>query len=262
MHERPLKLVHTSDVHLDSRFTSGTAGEFRNGAERAFAAVVQVALDESADLLLIVGDLFDNNRVPDEDFEFVCNQLQRLSCATVLLPGNHDIHDDYSVWHRIELASAGNHVHAVLNHRGDILEFPELGTRVWGKAMAEHAPENIPLAGTPEPTAQGWNIGLAHGQVVEKRAGIGSSQITKQEIGNSGFDYLALGHVHVWGDMSAGATTACYPGSPVAAYASASGGHVAVVHLSIEGGVSISQRLVDQRIEKSTVEDPLAGIVI
>ena len=188
MHERPLKLVHTSDVHLDSRFTSGTAGEFRNGAERAFAAVIQVALAESADLLLIVGDLFDNNRVPDDDFEFVCNQLQRLACATVLLPGNHDVHDDYSVWYRIELASAGNHVHAVLDHRGDILEFPELGTRVWGKAMAEHAPENIPLAGTPEPTTQRWNVGLAHGQVVEKRAGIGSSQITKEEIRNSGFD--------------------------------------------------------------------------
>ena len=98
--------------------------------------------------------------------------------------------------------------------------------------------------------------------MVEKRAGIGSSQITKEEIRNSGFDYLALGHVHVWGDKSAGATTACYPGSPVAAYASASGGHVAVARLSTEGGVSLSKRLVDERIEKSTVEDPLAGIVI
>ena len=262
MHERPLKLVHTSDVHLDSRFTTDTAGEYRNGAERAFAAVVQVALDESADLLLIVGDLFDNNRVPNEDFEFVCNQLQRLSCATVLLPGNHDVHDDYSVWYRIELATAGNHVHAVLDHRGDLIEFPELGARVWGKAMAEHAPENAPLAGTPEPVADGWNIGLAHGQVVEKRAGIGSSQITKEEIRNSGFDYLALGHVHVWGDKSAGATTACYPGSPVAAYASASGGHVAIARLSADTGVSLTQHLVDRQREQRGVEDPLAGIVI
>ncbi len=262
MHKRPLKLAHTSDVHLDSRFTTDTGGEFRNGAERAFAAVVQVALDESADLLLIVGDLFDNNRVPDEDFAFVCDQLQRLSCAVVLLPGNHDVHDDYSVWYRMELAGAGNHVHAVLDHRGEIIVFPELGVRVWGKAMAEHAPENAPLAGVPEPVTNEWNIGLAHGQVVEKRAGIGSSQITKDEIRNSGFDYLALGHVHVWGDMSVGTTTACYPGSPVAAYASANGGHIAVASLSADTGVSLSQHLVDHPKERRHAEDSLAGIVI
>ena len=62
-------------MHLDSRFSSETEGNFRNSAERAFAAVVTCAIDEKADLLLIVGDLFDNNRVGEADFEFVRTSL-------------------------------------------------------------------------------------------------------------------------------------------------------------------------------------------
>jgi exonuclease SbcD len=240
-----IKLVHTSDVHLDSRYTSDVEGDFRNLAERAFASVVTCAIDENADLLLIVGDLFDHNRVGEDDFNFVSNQLARISCPAVLLPGNHDVHDDSSVWHRLEVAGAGGHVHALLEHDGDSIEFDHIGTTVWGRAMAEHAPDNVPLFDAPDRQDHVWNIGLAHGLVVPERAGFGSSQITHDEIRTSGFDYLALGHVHVWGDMSQGTTQAYYPGSPVAAYASSNGGHVAIATLCPENGVAVEQRQLD-----------------
>ena len=249
-----IKLVHTSDVHLDSRFTTDVEGDFRNSAERAFAAVVTCAMVESADLLLIVGDLFDNNRVGEDDFDFVCAQLARVDCPVVLLPGNHDVHDDFSVWHRLEVAGAGGHVHALLEHDGDRIEFEDIGTTVWGRAMAEHAPDNVPLHDAPDRLDHVWNIGLAHGQVVPKRAGIGSSQITHDEIRGSGFDYLALGHVHVWGDMSQGLTRAYYPGSPVAAYASTNGGHVAIATLCPDNGVDVERRQVDQRKKQTAAE--------
>lgn len=242
-----IKLVHTSDVHLDSRYPSDVQGDFRNSAERAFAAVISCTVEESADLLLIVGDLFDNNRVGDDDFAFVCNQLARLSCPVVMLPGNHDVHDDASVWHRLELASVGHHVHTLLNHDGDRIDFADLGTSVWGRAMAEHAPANVPLHAAPDRQDHVWNIGVAHGLVVSERGGIGSSQITHEEIRASGFDYLALGHIHVWGDMSQGPTRAFYSGSPVAAYASASGGYCAIATLCPDNGVAVEQRRVDQR---------------
>ena len=242
---RPLKLVHTSDVHLDGRYVGEPVDGFRNHAERAFAAVVDVTLEEAADLLLIAGDLFDNNRVPDEDFDFVRDQLARLSCPVVVLPGNHDVHDHYSIWRRIEADDVGGHVHLMLDTAGASIEFEELGATAWGRAMAEHAPENEPLEGVPMRQEGVWNIGLAHGLVVSKREGIGSSQITHEEIRASGFDYLALGHVHVWGDMSQGSVTACYPGSPVGSYASAAGGHVAVASFQPDRGVELTRRKVD-----------------
>jgi exonuclease SbcD len=239
-----IKLVHTSDVHLDSRYTNDVEGGFRNSAERAFASVVTCAKDKSADLLLIVGDLFDNNRVGEADVEFVSDQLSRVTCPVVLIPGNHDVHDDSSVWNRWEVAGSG-HVHALLEHDGDRIELDGLGATVWGRAMAEHAPDNVPLHDAPNRQAHVWNIGLAHGLVVPQRAGYGSSQITHDEIRASGFDYLALGHVHVWGDMSQGLTRACYPGSPVAAYASSSCGNVAIVTLCPDNGVDVERHQVD-----------------
>ncbi len=280
MTTRRVKLVHTSDVHLDGRIRSESAEGFRNSAERAFARVVDVALAEEADLLLIVGDLFDHGRVTEEDFEFVREQLGRLACPVVLLPGNHDVHDERSVWHRIEFEADGGHngghVHLLLETDGDCLEFEDIGVRVWGRAMREHAPENVPLQGVPPRHRDMWNVGLAHGQVVEQRVGMASSQITHRDPGLGlrlprfgacacmarsqsrgyqgvlsrvprGFDYLALGHVHVWRDHSQGDTKAYYPGSPVAAYASEDGGHVAITTLCPERGVSVTRREVDQR---------------
>ncbi len=247
MPPRRVKLVHTSDVHLDGRFSSEAPGGFRNPAERAFAAVVDVALDEAADLLLIAGDLFDNNRVREEDFTFVAAQLARVACPVIALPGNHDVHDAQSVWRRIVARSTANHVHLLLDVAGASIDFPELGVTAWGRAMEAHTPENEPLDGAPARRQGVWNIGLAHGLVVEERAGIGSSQITRREIRDSGFDYLALGHVHVWSDMSEGPTTAFYPGSPVAGYASDPGGHVAIATLCPQQGVAVSRRLVDAR---------------
>ena len=242
--QNPLTIVHTSDVHLDSRDTDKATDGFRSRAERAFSAVVDTTLNEGADLFLIAGDLFDNNRVDDSNIDFVYRQFERLRCPVVMLPGNHDVHDESSVWNRFDFDVAGDHVHGLMSHDGDSVFLDEIGVRVWGKAMAEHAPENYPLVGVPARHENHWNIGMAHGQVVERRVDQGSSPITRDEIRASGFDYLALGHIHVWADHSEGQTVAFYSGSPVAHYAGANGGLVAVVRLCPGNGVEVVGRRV------------------
>jgi len=237
-------VVHTSDVHLDTRDGDKAADGFRSRAERAFAGVVDVTLAEGADLFLIAGDLFDNNRVDDSNIEFVYRQFERLRCPVVMLPGNHDVHDRESVWNRFDFDEAGEHVHGLMSHAGDCVVLSDIGTRVWGRAMAEHAPENYPLVGAPDRHEAHWNIGMAHGQVCERRVGQGSSPITRDEIRESGFDYLALGHIHVWADHSEGDTVAFYCGSPVAHFAGASGGRVAVVDLCPDDGVRVRSHQV------------------
>lgn len=254
-----LKLVHTSDVHLDGRGSDTAEDGFRNRAERAFAGVVDTALAERADLLLIAGDLFDNNRVDDSNIEFVYRQLERLDCQVVLLPGNHDVHDERSVWRRFDFDAAGENVHGLMEHGGDSLTFDGLGVRVWGRAMREHAPENHPLDAAPQRHDTAWNVGMAHGQVVERRVLQGSSPITREEIRASGFDYLALGHIHVWEDHSAGGTTAYYCGSPVAHYAGAKGGKVAVVTLCPREGVRVASRQVSVWEESSQRQEGYQG---
>ena len=230
-----IKLAHTSDVHLDGNATSNPVNGFRNVAEAAFAYVVEQVHNEQCDLFLVVGDLFDHARVKSHDIEFVCNQFNRLRCPIVVIPGNHDVHDEKSVWNRFDAADLGRNVHFLLEENGASIEFPELGVSLWGRAMAKHTPDNRPLMGVPGKATQPWNIGLAHGQVVSNNTDYVSSTISETEIAESGFDYLALGHVHVWQDYKLGNTVACYPGSPVKAFATARGGYFAIVSLTNSG---------------------------
>ena len=77
--QRTLRLVHTSDVHLESdTFGTGARGdEFRERVRRAFSGVIDLANQRESDLLLIVGDLFDSSRVPAEALRFAMSEIAR-----------------------------------------------------------------------------------------------------------------------------------------------------------------------------------------
>ena len=68
---------------------------------------------------------------------------------------------------------------------------------------------------------------MAHGLFTEEADGFRSSPITPAEIEASAYDYVALGHIHVFGDVSQGATRAAYCGTPAPLYASDNAGWVA-----------------------------------
>lgn len=240
--KRSLRFIHTSDVHLDSTSSRGDVAGFRNVAEHAFAQVVDAVIDEDVDLFLIVGDLFDHGRIKERDFDFVKSQIARVHCPVVLIPGNHDVHDDNSVWRKFDPTTLGKHVHPIMKHGGEVIQFPDLQVSLWGKAMDEHSPEFEPLGGVESHESKNWYIGMAHGQVVTNRANGSSSQITHNDIAQSKFDYLALGHVHVWDIFECGDVYACYSGSPVAAFASSRGGFYASVTLDSEHGVRIEKK--------------------
>ena len=89
--KKKIRLVHTSDVHLGDAAGHTTAYE-------AFRAVVGTIPRLGGDLLLLVEDIFDNARISDGVVELFLNQVGRLSVPAVVLPGNHDLHDDGSVY--------------------------------------------------------------------------------------------------------------------------------------------------------------------
>jgi DNA repair exonuclease SbcCD nuclease subunit len=264
MTRRALRIVHTADVHLGE--TPPVDGSFPSthpedaviaagGAhlstmrpeprpvsdEQAFARVIDTVLAERADALLIAGDLFDSNRVRETSLRFAAAQLRRLACPVVLIPGNHDCYDGTSIYRRFDVREIGPHVHPLYAESGELQTFEELGLTVWGKGLIEHAPENRPMAGVPARATDHWFVGLAHGHFVPDRRELRSSLITPDEIADSGFDYLALGHVHVFRDVSQGAVRAFYPGAPRIPYAPGRGG-VAVIRLDPVEGVVVEER--------------------
>jgi DNA repair exonuclease SbcCD nuclease subunit len=207
-------------------FGSGPRGDvFRDSVRRSFAGVINVANSNHADLLLIVGDLFDSSRVSTEALDFALNQIACAQMPVVMIPGNHDAHDERSIYAGLSPASLPRNLSLILEPDGNLLEFPALAARVWGRALVEHSPEYRPLSGLPEPAPHAWNIGLAHGFFTEVETNR-SSPITPAEIEASGYDYIALGHIHVFGDVSQGRTRAFYCGTPAPLYASSEAGWV------------------------------------
>jgi len=222
----PLKIAHTSDVHL---FDGGEAMHIRT----AFSAVVDAVLDTKSELFLIAGDLFDHNRIYGDVIDFVYAQLARVPCPTVIIAGNHDCwENERAILQRMDFRNqAGQHVTLLDQADGASVEFPDLHATVWGRCMLEHTLDYKPMAGSPPRTRELWHIGMAHGLYVDYEESERSSLITPNEIEASGFDYLALGHVHLHRQMRHGNTLACYPGAPVP-YDDSEPGSITIVDLT------------------------------
>ena len=246
---RPLRVLHTADVHLDSDGYGDAHQQIvhRDRGRRVFRCIVDRALTDTVDLLLIAGDLFDHNRVSDETVAFVRTELERLRQPVVILPGNHDALRTSAIYDRHDLTAGASHVHVIRQLNGETIDFPELEVVVWGRAMEEHAPEFRPLAHIPGRDDRRWCLAMAHGFFYEARQRPErSSPIFADEVRDTGWDYIALGHQHVQTNVSQGGVAAYYAGAPVIEWG---GGHpertVLRIDLSAEDGIRVEPRPLD-----------------
>ena len=244
---RPLSVLHTADIHLDSD-GYGNAEEQAAHAERGrrvFRGIIDRALADRVDLLLIAGDLFDHNRVPDETVAFVRGELGRLRQPVVILPGNHDCLRPNAIYDRHDLSAGMRHVHVVRQLGGEVVEFPDLEAIVWGRAMEEHEPAFSPLANIPVRESAQWCIAMGHGFFYpERQRPERSSPIFADEIRDTGWDYVALGHQHVQTDVSQGQVAAYYAGAPAGEGVARPEHSVLLVELSEERGVRVTPRSI------------------
>ena len=237
---RRIRIIHTSDTHLGDDWDP-------EAAQRAFSAVVDSVHTLRGDALLVAGDVFDNARVSDALLEFFVNEVARAAVPAVILPGNHDLYDHASLYHRDPFADGPSNLHIITGTLGQTLTFPELTLEVWGRAMDSHTPAFRPLAGIPTQRSTNWQVAVAHGHYhfpddTEER----SSPIRPHEIAEANCDYIALGHWERFENVSQNGVTAFYSGSPMGA--ASARGQVAVnmvdLDAAIANPVSVSQAVL------------------
>jgi DNA repair exonuclease SbcCD nuclease subunit len=234
--KRSLRVLHTADVHLDSDGYGDPAQQVahRERERRVFQQIVDRALSDEVDLVLIAGDLFDHNRAADETVAFVRAELDRLRQPVVILPGNHDCLYANGIYDRHDFTAGASHVRVLRRLDGEIVEFPELDAVVWGRAMKEHERTFQPLAHIPGRDDRRWRLAMAHGFFYEARqAPERSSPIFADEVRDTGWDYIALGHHHLQADVSQGRVAAWYAGAP---------GPVLRIDFSEEEGIRVEPR--------------------
>ena len=251
---KPLRIVHTSDVHLGAYASSGDEKweTRRRLMESAFSNVIGLANRVDADALLICGDFFDNDRVANETVRFAGEQIDRFSGQTFLLPGNHDPMDAGRVYWRHDLEAMAPRLRIVREHAGELLEAAGLDLVLWGRGYLESDWHFRPLDGLPGRIDGRWHIALGHGHFVKADGDHSRSLlIHEREIAAMAgqWDYLALGHWEPHADVSSGGMTAVYSGAPLAlSDANRKAGWAAVIDLD-EAGVRWRVERVDPRAE-------------
>ena len=224
-------VLHSSDNHIDTLPTCEALGK-----------LVDKANDLGVDLVLLAGDFFDNNRVDDEVVEITIQHLGRLEMPVVLLPGNHDQLDQYSVYNRAGFTDLPNNLHLLRSPEGETITFPDIMVRVWGRPTVDHTLSFHPLAMTPPRDGPWWHIGIVHGFFVPDGVeNERSSPIMAHEIEDTDYDYIALGHSDVFEELSQGQVKAAFSGAPVLNQDGSKLGSVAVVKFDPSNGVNISK---------------------
>jgi exonuclease SbcD len=195
-----MRFVHAADIHLDSPMRGlaaypGAPVEAMRGATRsALRSLVDLCLDENADLLLIAGDVVDGDWPDYHTGLYMVSELRRLCEAeipVVMIRGNHDA---ASVVTKALRWPEG--VRLLSSSRPETVTFEDIGVAVHGQSFATRAVTDNLAAGYPSPQSGLVNIGLLHTCLGGYIGHENYAPCALDGLVSSGYDYWALGHIH------------------------------------------------------------------
>lgn len=200
-----MKILHSADWHLDASLKGREAlKEDLLGVPGQLAALCR---RERCDLVLLSGDLFDGP-CTRESLRVVRDALEAMEVPVVIAPGNHDFWGPDSPWGE----TWPENVHIFRGERLEYRDYPQLSCRVYGAGY-----ESMDCPGLLEGfRAEGpWRYAVMalHGDPLQ--AASPYCPVTRDQVMESGLDYLALGHIHKEGSFRAGGTLCAWPGCPM-----------------------------------------------
>ncbi|MBR5273508.1 MAG: DNA repair exonuclease [Clostridia bacterium] len=207
-----IKVVHCADFHLGSPMSGvrECAEIRRDELLTSLCAVVDLCLEESVQVLLVAGDLFDSPYVSDEICRVVERQFSRLNIPVFIALGNHDYNAPGGVYSRMDLPS---NVY-VFDGAFSVVELQEIGLRVCGAGFSGEYCDQSLVGDFTLPDDDCVNVILLHGDVVSSGGSSKYNPIDIVKLSQSGADYCALGHIHKRTlPMKIGTMTCAYSGS-------------------------------------------------
>lgn len=215
---KKVKILHCSDIHFDTPFKElpKEVGTMRRAELReSFSKIINRGIDEEVDLVLLAGDLFDNDTIEKSTLTFIkdqMNKLEKLNIRVFISAGNHDPYNKKSFYNMVNL---GKNVH-IFKDEIERIEIPELNTVVYGASFKEkYIRESKLKYFTPKEEDKDLiKIMVLHGDLGNNETGEYNPLLFK-EIEESKMDYIALGHIHKFsGIKRIGKTYYAYSGCP------------------------------------------------
>ena len=210
-------------------------------ADQSLTKIVDLALQENVDLVLIAGDTFDSNTPSPRAQLFFAKQIKRLTdqkIQVVMIFGNHDHmkKEDLLVTKTpyFKLLGNGEKVETVTFETKDGFAYDVIGFSYLNNHITRDMIPDFPEKG------QDYTFGLMHAQE-KTQAGNVYAPFTTSEVQNLNYDYFALGHIHARNNLSEDSWIV-YPGN------------IQGRHINEKGAKGCYLGEIDEQTKKTTIE--------
>ena len=189
-----MKIIHCSDLHLDSKMetnlTKEKARERKNEILITFERMVEYAKQNDVKVIIIAGDMFDKKTITAKAKKIVKNAIySNKEIDFVYLKGNHDeagfIEEDEEIPQNLKTFNSYNWT--TYNYDNITITGIEFGTQ-----------SNYEIYNTLLLEKNKTNIVVMHGQESDTDVKDKAEIINLKQLKNKNIDYLALGHIHTY----------------------------------------------------------------
>ncbi|MEI9411888.1 DNA repair exonuclease [Mesorhizobium salmacidum] len=253
------RFVHTADIHLDSPLRSlalrnrELAELVGDASRQAFVSIVDLCLAEHVDALVIAGDLYDGDQTSMKTARFLASQMARLHQAGIRvfkIRGNHDALSRISkqLVFPDTVTIFGARPQSVLQTAGG------LDVMFHGLSFANpKAPDSL-LPKYPAAREGAVNVGIMHTSLAGSPGHDVYAPCSLADLHGHGFDYWALGHIHVR-QVHPGTSTVVMPGIPQGRDINEAGAKsVTLVTIHDDRSIEIEERLTSvAQFERASV---------
>lgn len=198
------KILHAADIHLDSplhrleSYPGAPVSEIRSATRRALTNLIDLAIYQKVDLVVIAGDLYDgdwNEFSTGLHFVNEATRLIRERIPLVVIRGNHDAQSVMTQSLPLPPNPDGSAI--MLDYDAvDQRIFEQIGIVVHGRSFPKKAVTEDLSLGYPAPLNGMFNLGLLHTSLTGAEGHDNYSPCKPNQLQDKGYDYWALGHIH------------------------------------------------------------------
>ncbi|MFQ7234478.1 MAG: metallophosphoesterase family protein [Enterococcus hulanensis] len=209
-----MKFLHAADLHLDRSFEGLTSvpehfqKQLAAANQKMLENIVDAALAEAVDFILLAGDTFHQNRPTLKTQRYFFQEMARLVEAKIpvfMNFGNHDFYQADRYWfafpENIQLFDAEQvETKAFTTNAGELIAITSF-------SYQHPTIDTTMIEQFPRKGAVDFQIGMYHGGQMPY------APFHLTELAAKGYDYWALGHIHVPQVLSQNPYV-IYPGTP------------------------------------------------
>lgn len=195
-----LRLMHCADLHIDSPFSTCSPEKRREKKGQlldSFNRMIELINREQISVCLIAGDLFDTAAPSAGAVEAVRSGFAYApGCHFFIAPGNHDPYTPGGVY---EQTSFSENVTIFKEPQLSKVYLEAYNAEIYGFAFVGKYMEKPPALTVCAPDDSRLHILTAHGDLSGGDSDV--CPLSEPLLRHSGFDYVALGHLHNWGGL-------------------------------------------------------------